>query len=52
LLGRLREQEELSKEINRETSAINQNLARKNEELRRLEKDHEGNLIRLRELNN
>ena len=38
-------------DIARETSNINAGLLRKNEELRRLETEHEGNCIRLRNLN-
>ena len=51
LLGRLKEQEAISQEISRETNSLNQNLNRKNDDLRRLEREHESNLARLKDLN-
>ena len=42
----------MSKDIARETSAINANLNKKIEDLKKLERDHEHNFTRLRELNN
>ena len=42
----------LSGDIQRETNTINVNLQRKSDELSRLERDHEINLNRLRDLNN
>ena len=52
MISKLKEQENLTGDIQRETNAINANLVRKSDELRRLERDHEANLGRLRELNN
>jgi len=52
LLQKLRNQEDLAKEISRETSAISANLKRKNDDLRTLEEEHERNLAKLRDLNN
>lgn len=51
LLSKLKEQESLTGEIQRETNVINTNLSRKNEELLRLERDHENNVNRLKDLN-
>jgi chromosome segregation ATPase len=42
----------LSSEIQRETSAINSNLQRKVDELRKIEREHEINLSKLRDLTN
>lgn len=42
----------MTSDVERETNALSANLARKNEDLRRLERDHEQGLERLRELNN
>lgn len=52
LLARLKDQEAMTTDVERETNALSANLARKNEDLRRLERDHEQGLERLRELNN
>lgn len=51
MLGKLREQEATREDIARETTEMNANLLRKNDELRKLEGEHEGNCHRLRELN-
>ena len=51
MLMKLREQEATREDIARETTAINANLLRKNDELRKLETEHEGNCHRLRDLN-
>jgi chromosome segregation ATPase len=50
IIGRLRDAEALTNEIQRETTQIKQNLQRKTEELKRLEREHESNMDRLREL--
>ena len=52
IIGRLKDAEALTNEIQRETNQIKQNLTRKTEELKRLEREHESNLDRLRELTN
>lgn len=51
MLSKLREQEATREDIARETTEMNANLLRKNDELRKLESEHEGNCHRLRELN-
>lgn len=51
MLNKLREQEATRDDIAREASEINSNLLRKNEELRKLETEHDSNCHRLRELN-
>jgi len=51
MLAKLREQEATREDISRETSQLNANLLRKNDELRKLEAEHESNCHRLRELN-
>ena len=51
MLSKLRDQENTREDIARETSQINANLLRKNDELRKLEAEHEGNCQRLRDLN-
>jgi len=40
ILGRLKDSEALTDEIKRETAAIKGNLQKRNEELRRLEREH------------
>ena len=50
MLKRLGDHEELTQEISRETNALNANLQKKQEDLKRLESEHEHNLARLREL--
>lgn len=51
MLAKLRDQEATREDIARETSQINANLLRKNDELRKLEAEHESNCHRLRDLN-
>lgn len=51
MLQRLRDQEATRDGIARETSEINGTLLARNEELRKLEVEHDGNVARLRELN-
>lgn len=51
MLSKLRDQEATREDIARETSQINANLLRKNDELRKLETEHESNCHRLRDLN-
>lgn len=51
MLAKLREQEATREDISRETNQLNANLLRKNDELRKLEAEHESNCHRLRELN-
>ena len=51
MLAKLREEEELSGQIQRETESVNMNLLRKTDDLRRLEDDHDAATRRLRELN-
>lgn len=51
MLSRLRDQELTREGIARETSQINTTLLRKNDELRKLEAEHESNCHRLRDLN-
>ena len=52
IMGRLKDAEALTTDIQRETSAIKGNLQRKTDELKRLEREHESNLDRLRDLTN
>ena len=52
LLAKLREEEELSAQIQRETEQVNSNLIRKADDRKRLELDHDQTSQRLRELNN
>jgi hypothetical protein len=52
IVGRLKDAEALTSEIQRETQQIKANLLKKSEELKRLEREHEQNLDRLRELTN
>ena len=42
----------MTKEIQRETNAIHANLQRKSDDLKKLEREHEHNMARLRDLNN
>ena len=51
MLAKLRDQEATREDIARETNQINANLLRKNDELRKLEAEHESNCHRLRDLN-
>lgn len=51
MLSKLRDQEATREDISRETNTLNANLMRKNDELRRLEAEHESNCHRLRDLN-
>lgn len=51
MLSKLREQEATREDIARETTQINANLLRKNDELMKLEAEHDGNCQRLRDLN-
>jgi len=51
MLSKLRDQEATREDISRETNSLNANLMRKNDELRRLEAEHESNCHRLRDLN-
>ena len=51
LLAKLREEEDLSSQIQRETESVNTNLLRKADDLKRLESDHNATNNRLRELN-
>ena len=51
LLAKLREEEDLSSQIQRETESVNTNLLRKADDLKRLESDHNITNNRLRELN-
>jgi hypothetical protein len=51
MLSKLRDQEATREDIARETNTINTNLLRKNDELRKLEAEHESNCHRLRDLN-
>ena len=51
LLAKLREEEDLSSQIHRETESVNTNLLRKADDLKRLESDHNVTNSRLRELN-
>ena len=51
LLAKLREEEELSNQIQRETESVNTNLLRKADDLKRLEMDHANTNQRLRDLN-
>lgn len=51
MLSKLRDQEATREDIARETNQINANLLRKNDELRKLEAEHESNCHRLRDLN-
>jgi chromosome segregation ATPase len=51
MLSKLREQEGTREDISRETNQLNANLLRKNDELRKLEAEHESNCHRLRDLN-
>jgi predicted nucleic acid-binding Zn-ribbon protein len=50
IMARLKEAETLTTDIQRETNAIRTNLAKKTEELKRLEREHEQNMDHLREL--
>jgi hypothetical protein len=50
IMGRLKDSEALTDEIKRETTAIKGNLQKRNEELRRLEREHSVNIERVREL--
>ena len=52
LLAKLREEEDLSSQIQRETESVNTNLLRKADDLKRLEIDHDDTNNRLRDLNN
>jgi len=51
MLSKLREQEATREDVSRETNQLNANLLRKNDELRKLEAEHESNCHRLRDLN-
>ena len=51
MLSKLRDQEATREDIAKETNTINANLLRKNDELRKLEAEHESNCHRLRDLN-
>ena len=51
LLSKLREEEDLSGQIQRETEQVNTNLLRKADDLKRLETDHDQTNSRLRDLN-
>jgi len=51
LLAKLREEEDLSQQIQRETHAINTNLLRRTDDLRALEAEHEQTSRRLAQLN-
>ena len=51
MLNKLRDQEATREDIARETNQLNANLLRKNDELRKLETEHESNCHRLRDLN-
>lgn len=51
MLAKLRDQEATREDIARETNQLNANLLRKNDELRKLEAEHDGNCHRLRDLN-
>lgn len=51
LVMKLREEEDLSGQIQRDTESVNANLLRKTDDLRRLEDDHDHTQRRIRELN-
>ena len=51
LLAKLREEEELSQQIARETNSINTNLMRRTDDLKALETEHEQTSRRLASLN-
>lgn len=51
LLEKLREEEELQGQIQRETDNVNSNLLRKTDDLKRLEADHDETNRRIRDLN-
>ena len=50
LLEKLREEEELQGQIQRETDNVNSNLIRKTDDLKRLEADHDSTNRRIRDL--
>mmetsp|Transcript_37397 Transcript_37397/g.49149 ORF Transcript_37397/g.49149 Transcript_37397/m.49149 type:complete len:132 (-) Transcript_37397:3663-4058(-) len=50
LIEKLRQEEELSSQIQRETDSVNTNLLRKSDDLKRLEEDHEATSKRIRDL--
>ena len=50
-MNKLREEEDLSGQIQRDTESVNANLLRKTDDLRRLEDDHDATQRRIRELN-
>lgn len=50
LIEKLRQEEELSGQIQRETDSVNTNLVRKADDLKRLEDDHEATNRRIRDL--
>lgn len=50
LIEKLREEEDLSNLIQRETDNVNSNLLRKSDDLKRLEADHEATNRRIRDL--
>lgn len=51
LLSKLREEEDLSQQIARETNSINSNLMRRTEDLKQLEHEHDQTSRRLAALN-
>ena len=50
LIEKLRQEEELSGQIQRETDNVNTNLVRKSDDLKRLEEDHDATTRRIRDL--
>lgn len=50
LIEKLRQEEELSGQIQRETDNVNTNLVRKSDDLKRLEEDHDATNRRIRDL--